>query len=152
MIGVICRTPLVITLRILHITHHSLEEITMGYTFHHVHLRCEDLEATVDFYTKMFDGKVLERVEVRGMPIVRMDVAGEKLFLSPRFGDMEVEPTSGRPRWGVYQLALGVEDIDAAVAELKSKGAELEDLKPSGLPIAFFKAPDNVQIELIETS
>ena len=27
----------------------------MGYTFHHVHLRCEDLEATVDFYTKMFD-------------------------------------------------------------------------------------------------
>ena len=124
----------------------------MAYSFHHIHLRCEDLEGAVSYYEKMFDGKVLERAEVRGLPIVRLEVGGARIFLSPKFGDMEVEATSGNPRWGVYQLALTVEDLDAAVAELQARGAELEDLKPAGLSMAFFKGPDNVQIELIESS
>ena len=51
-------------------------------------------------------------------------------FSSPKFGDMEVEDTTGNPRWGVYQLAFTVEDLDAEVARLQAKGAELEDLKP----------------------
>ena len=122
----------------------------MAVTFHHVHLRCEDLEGAVRYYEEMFDGKVTEKVEVRGLPIVRMEIGGENIFLSPKFGDMEVEDTSGNPRWGVYQLAFTVEDLDAEVAELQAKGAELEDLKPNGLMMAFFKGPDNVQIELIE--
>lgn len=122
----------------------------MTYTFHHVHLRCEDLDAAIQYYEKMFDGKVLETVEVRGLPIVRMEIGGERIFLSPKLGDMAVEATTGNPRWGVYQLAFTVEDLDASVAELQARGAELEDLKPQGLMMAFFKGPDNVQIELIE--
>lgn len=122
----------------------------MAYTFHHVHLRCEDLEGAIAYYEKMFDGKITEKIEVRGLPIVRMEIGGERIFLSPKLGDMAVEDTSGNPRWGVYQLAFTVEDLDASVAELQAKGAELEDLKPEGLMMAFFKGPDNVQIELIE--
>ncbi len=123
----------------------------MAVTFHHVHVRCEDLDNAVSYYEKMFDGKVLETVDVRGLKIVRMEVGGERIFLSPKLGDMEVEGTSGKPRYGVYQLAFTVDDLDAAVADLQAKGAELEDLKPQGLMMAFFKGPDNVQIELIET-
>ena len=122
----------------------------MAYTFHHIHLRCEDLESAIEYYENMFDGKVTDTVDVRGLKIVRMDVGGQRIFLSPKLADMDVEHTSGNPRWGVYQLAFTVEDLDAAVAELQEKGAELEDLKPSGLMMAFFKGPDNVQIELIE--
>ena len=121
----------------------------MEYNFHHIHLRCQDLEAAVAYYEKVFNGTVTERVEVRGMPIVRMKIGGENIFLSPKFGDAEVEPTTGNPRWGVYQLAFTFADLDAAVEELQTKGAELEDLKPNGLPLAFFKGPDNVQIELV---
>ena len=121
----------------------------MEYNFHHIHLRCQDLEAAVAYYEKVFNGTVTERVEVRGMPIVRMKIGGENIFLSPKFGDAEVEPTTGTPRWGVYQLAFTVADLDAAVEDLQTKGAELEDLKPNGLPLAFFKGPDNVQIELV---
>ncbi len=122
----------------------------MAFTFHHVHLRCEDLEGAVRYYEEMFDGKVDETVEVRGLKIIRMDIGGERIFLSPKLGALEVEDTSGNPRWGVYQLAFTVEDLDAEVAKLQAKGAELEDLKPNGLMMAFFKGPDNVQIELIE--
>ena len=124
----------------------------MEYTFHHVHLRCEDLEAAVDYYERMLNGNITERAELRGMSIVRMEVGGERLFLSPKFGDIDIEATSGNPRWGAYQLAFIVEDLDAAVEELIAKGGELQDLKPSGIPIAFFKGPDNVQIELIQQS
>ena len=96
----------------------------MAVTFHHVHLRCEDLDGAVAYYEKMFDGKVTEVVDVRGLKIVRMEIGGERIFLSPKLGDMEVEGTSGNPRWGVYQLAFTVDDLDATVAELQAKGAE----------------------------
>ncbi len=122
----------------------------MTYTFHHIHLRCEDLDGAIGYYQKMFDGEIIDTVEVRGLKIVKMEIGGQNIFLSPKFGKMDVEATSGNPRWGVYQLAFTVEDLDAAVAELQKKGAELEDLKPEGLMMAFFKGPDNVQIELIE--
>ncbi len=124
----------------------------MEYTFHHIHLRCEDVEVAVAYYQKMFDGTITERTEVRGLPIVRMKVGEENIFLSPKFGDMNVEPNSDNPRWGVYQLAFMVEDLDAAVKDLQAKGAELENTRPNGLPLAFFKGPDNVQIELVGSS
>ena len=121
----------------------------MEVTFHHVHLRCEDLEGAVSYYEKIFDGKVLETADVGGLKVVRMEIGGERIYLSSKLGDMEVEDTSGNPRWGLYQLAFTVEDIDATVEELQAKGAELDYLRPE-IKRAFFKGPDNVQIELIE--
>ena len=124
----------------------------MEYEFHHVHLRCEGLDAAIDFYENVLNGKITERLELGGMLIVRMEVGGQRLFLSPKFGDIDVEPTSGNARWGVYQLAFLVDDIDTAVEELKARGAQAQNIKPSGNPIAFFTGPDNVQIELMQRS
>ena len=121
----------------------------MAITFHHVHLRCKDLDGAVSYYEKIFDGKVLETADVGGLKVVRMEIGGERIYLSSKLGDMEVEDTSGNPRWGLYQLAFTVEDLDATVEELQAKGAELDYLRPE-IKRAFFKGPDNVQIELIE--
>jgi hypothetical protein len=48
-----------------------------------------------------------------------------------------------------------VENLDAAAADLKAKGAEFsmepKDLRP-GLRIAFVRAPGDVRIELLERS
>lgn len=121
----------------------------MTVMFHHVHLRCEDLDGAVSYYENIFDGKVLETADVGGLKVIRMEIGGERIFLSPKLGDMEVEDTSGTPRWGLYQLAFTVEDLDATVAELQAKGAELDYLRPE-IKRAFFKGPDNVQIEIIE--
>jgi len=107
------------------------------------------LDSAVSYYENIFDGKVLETVDVGGLKVARMEIGGERIFLSPKLGDMEVEDTSGNPRWGLYQLAFTVEDLDATVAELQAKGAELDYLRPE-IRRAFFKGPDNVQIELIE--
>jgi len=127
----------------------------MAYKFDHIHFRCEDVEASAAYYVKVFDGKILNRAEVRGLPIIQVEVAGERLFLSPKRSGDEVEPTSGKPRWGVYQIALAVTDMNATVKELKARGAEFEGepivVNPS-ITIAFIKGPDNVQIELLQRS
>lgn len=127
----------------------------MSYTFDHIHFRCEDLEAAINYYVKMFDGKVLNRVEVRGLPIAQVQVGGEKLFLSPKRPSDKVEPTGEAAHWGVYQIAFTVDDMDATVKTLKARGAEFEGdpvaVNPS-LKIAFIKGPDNVQIELLQRS
>ena len=120
----------------------------MKVTFDHVHLRCEDLDGAISYYEKIFDGKVLETVEVGRLKVVRMEIGGERIFFSSKLADMEVEDTSGNPRWGLFQLAFTVEDLDATVEELQAKGAELDYLIPE-FKRAFFKGPDNVQIELI---
>ena len=121
----------------------------MKVTFDHVHLRCEDLDSVISYYEKIFDGKVLETADVGGLKVVRMEIGGGRVSLSPQLRDMEVENTSGNPRWGLFQLAFTVEDLAATVAELQAKGAELDYLRPE-INRAFFKGPDNVQIELIE--
>ena len=127
----------------------------MGYKPDHVHLRCQDVEETVRYYVNLFGGKILNRVAVRALPIVQVDVGGQRLFFSPKLPEHDVEPNTGNPRWGVYQLAFAVEDMDAAVAELKAKGAEFEGdpivVDPS-ITIAFIKGPDGVQIELLQRS
>jgi catechol 2,3-dioxygenase-like lactoylglutathione lyase family enzyme len=123
--------------------------------FDHVHLRCQDLETAVNYYVNLFGGKILNGTEVRGLPIVQIEVGGQRLFLSPKLPQLEVEPNSGKARWGVYQLAFAVENMDAAVKELKAKGAQFEGepivVNPS-VTIAFIKGPDGVQIELLQRS
>ncbi|MDE0425263.1 MAG: VOC family protein [Candidatus Poribacteria bacterium] len=121
----------------------------MAFTFDHVHLRCEDLDRTISYYENMFDGKVLETVDVGRLEVVRMEIGGERIFLSSKLEDMEVEDTSGNPRWGLFQLAFTVENLEATVEELQAKGAELDYLLPE-IKRAFFNGPDNVHIELIE--
>ena len=121
----------------------------MAITFNHVHLLCEDLDGAISYYENIFDGKVIETSDVGGLKVVRMEIGGQQISLSPKSEDMEIEDTSGNPRWGLYQLAFTVKDLDATVKELQTKGAEIDYLRPE-IKRAFFKGPDNVQIELIE--
>jgi lactoylglutathione lyase len=57
------------------------------------------------------------------------------------------------PYMGLDHFGLTVENIDAAVAELKGKGVaftmEPKTIRP-GVRIAFLTAPQNVSIELIQ--
>jgi glyoxylase I family protein len=50
-------------------------------------------------------------------------------------------------------LGLRVDDLDAAVAELKRRGAQVivepKTIRP-GVRIAFLQGPDDVRIELLE--
>lgn len=123
----------------------------MEFELDHIHFRCEDVDTAIDFYTRMFDGYISERSGSKQMPVVFVSVAGTRLAFSPK--SQESAASSNRPGKGIYQLGLCVNDVDKAVEELRSKGAQIEgeprQLEPE-LKAAFVKAPDGVQIELVE--
>jgi lactoylglutathione lyase len=119
----------------------------------HTHIRCQDLEASVDWYERILNGKVVKRGEVPGMLVVRMDVGGQIIALSPKREEMTVEPCTGKPQWGVWQLAYVVDDIEKAYQEMKSRGAKFKKEPYQQTPAhkaAFIEAPDGVEIELLE--
>lgn len=127
----------------------------MAFELDHIHFRCENIDEAVEFYLKMFDGQITGRTGTSAMPIVFVNVAGTRLAFSPKRNGTELDSARSGPPRGIYQLGLVVDNMDRAVKELKAKGAEFEsepfEASP-GLRIAFMKAPDGVQIELLEYS
>ena len=127
----------------------------MTFELDHIHFRCENIDDAIEFYIKMFDGQITGRTGTDAMPIIFVNVAGTKLAFSPKRNNTEIDSARSQPAWGIYQLGLVVDNMDRAAKELKAKGAEFEGepLEASpGLRIAFMKAPDGVQIELVEYS
>jgi len=124
----------------------------MQFQLDHIHLRCQDLEAAVNFYEKMFGGRVTARLVVRERQLVQLKIGDNNLFLSPQDAGAVMEPLSDHPRWGVYELSFRVADTYQAVTELKAKGAEFLqeafEVQP-GIQVAFMKAPDGMRIEII---
>jgi len=124
----------------------------------HVAIVVQDLDAALSFWQKTF-GLKLDHVEE--VPSQKSKVA----FLPLGESEIElVQPTttdSGLAGFlekrgeGMHHVCIEVEDIEAALAELKSKGVRLINGVPEELPgrkMAFIhpKAANGVLIELYE--
>ncbi|HYF09076.1 MAG TPA: VOC family protein [Acetobacteraceae bacterium] len=122
-----------------------------SYSFEHIHLRSPDPEATAQWYERMFGAKVIRSV-VQGAPRVDLDLCGQTVFIAEIKEAGTGAPPSA-PYQGLEHIGLRVDDIEAAVAELKAKGVrftlEPTELRP-GLRIAFLRGPENVSIELLQ--
>ena len=125
----------------------------MKLTYDHFHIRCQDVEAGEKFYTEVLGGEVEARKQVPGMSITKIRVGGVIISLSPAKQEENVDPLSGNPCWGAYQVAFTVDDIEGACKEIEAKGGTVssgpkqirDDLK-----VAFVPAPDGVEIELMQ--
>jgi lactoylglutathione lyase len=124
----------------------------MHYSLDHIHIRCSDLDASIAYYKKMFDAREVARADAKGMPIITLEMAGERFCFSPRREGLDIGLKPGDPAWGLYQIGVKVDDLDAAMAELKERGAEISrgPLSPwEGLRVFFVDAPDGVEIEVM---
>ncbi len=125
----------------------------MNFSYDHIHLRTRDPEAAAEYYSRVFDAKVLRSVQTDGQSRIDLDIGGVILFLAVVGGDVQEAPSE--QYLGLDHFGLRVDDIEAAAAELKRRGAEFStepfQLRP-GLKIAFVQAPENVRIELLERS
>ncbi|WP_038368585.1 VOC family protein [Bosea sp. UNC402CLCol] len=117
----------------------------------HIHLRSEDPDAAADFYETHFGASQVSRVENGDQLRVTIDLVGLPIFID-RAGDGALARPEGPVR-GIDHLALTVNKLDEALAELTGKGVEVisgpTTVRP-GLLIAFVRAPDGVRIELLE--
>lgn len=122
------------------------------FTHDHVHLRSPDPEATAQFYERMFGAEVLRSVQ-QGKPRVDLDLGGLKVFIAQAATGDKIGAAPTSPYLGLDHIGLTVTGIDAAVAELKAKGAEFTmeptTIRPN-VRIAFLRGPQGVAIELVD--
>ena len=121
------------------------------YTYDHIHLRSRDPMETAQYFQWMFDAKIIESIQSDGQPRVDLDINGLTVFIAP--ADESTPEGPKDPHLGLDHFGLRVGDLDDAVTELKSRGAEFAvepyTLRP-GVRIAFVRAPGDVRIELLE--
>jgi len=123
--------------------------------FHHVAIICSDYEKSKKFY-----------VDVLGFSIIKETFRSErnsyKLDLRVGNGDqIELFSFPNPPQrvntpeaCGLRHLAFQVENIEQAVADLKSHGVEVEEIRVDEITekrFTFFKDPDNLPLEIYET-
>ena len=123
----------------------------MNFKYDHAHFRCAELEAAITFYQKMLDAEIVKRSEHAGRVIVTLQIGGTKFCLSPAGGEFKTEENG--KRLGVYHLAFNVPDLDEATATCKQRGAKFTIENFMATParkVAFFDAPDGMQVELMQ--
>ncbi|ETW94341.1 MAG: hypothetical protein ETSY1_35325 [Candidatus Entotheonella factor] len=125
------------------------------YTYDHIHLRTKHPQAMIEYFQKMFDATPVSFVQSDGKPRVDLDLNGLTIFVAEVPSDAPLSTAPPEPYIGLDHLGLRVDDVDAATAELKRRGAhvvvEPKTIRP-GVRIAFIQGPDNVRIELLERS
>ncbi len=121
----------------------------------HTCYRVNDLERSVDFYTKGLGLEELARKPIRDEAInVFLGAPGDgpRLELTYNFGRSE----SYEIGTGYGHIAFSVDDLDATLADLASRGIQPErppyQVREGGSRLCFVQDPDGYRIELIERS
>ena len=123
------------------------------YSFDHVHVIAPDPMKTAEFYENMLHAK--RRVvgtSPDGGVVVELDL--EETMMKIR-GPRAQPLLPNSPITGLEHFGVRTDNIQEAVAELKSRGVQfLREVKEStpGVKSTFLIAPEGVLIELIEDS
>ncbi len=103
----------------------------------------------------MFGAEILESVQSDGQPRIDLNLNGLTIFLARVAGEANIPSAPTEPYVGLDHFGLRVDDLDAAYAQLKERGATFttdpRTIRP-GVKIAFVQCPDNVRVELLERS
>jgi len=117
----------------------------------HTRMRVDDLERTIAFYRDVLGLEVVERHESpRGSRLAFLKASGSDELIEicsyPAAGPVRVQED-------LVHLAFEVDDLDATMAELSTKGVPITDgptTTSSGTRFAFIDAPEKYEVELIE--
>ena len=123
--------------------------------FDHLHLVVPDPEKMADFFVKSFGA---EKVSVDKLPDGRiraeLKITGGRMIINtPQPNDIR-SPDSPQKRYGTEHFGMKVDELENTLQQCLAAGAklvlEVTQIRP-GTRIAFFMAPDNVLVELLET-
>jgi methylmalonyl-CoA/ethylmalonyl-CoA epimerase len=125
----------------------------------HVAVVVRDLDAAIDHYRRLWNLDVVhrERVDDQGVEEAMLPLGDTFLqLLAPTTADGAVAKFIERRGEGLHHLAYEVDDIEAALAELKGEGVPLIDESPRpggrGHLIAFVHPKGNhgLLVELVQ--
>jgi predicted enzyme related to lactoylglutathione lyase len=122
--------------------------------FDHLHLVVPDPEKIADFFVKAFGA---EKVSVDKLPDGRiraeLSIIGGRMIINTPMANDNRSPDSPQKRYGTEHFGMKVDDLESALHQCQAAGGklvrEVTQIRP-GTRIAFFMAPDNVLVELLE--
>jgi len=122
--------------------------------FHHVAIICSNYDRSKHFYTKILGFPIIQETYRAARNSYKLDLkVGEsdaiELFSFPDPPDRPSRPEA----CGLRHLSFVVEDLDQAVADLRSKGVEVEPIRVdelTGKRFTFFQDPDRLPLEVYE--
>ena len=119
--------------------------------FHHIGVKCTNMDESLRFYTEVMGFEISEQVEVMGHPCIFLEKGGARIELES-LGAATQAP-AGPPNAGLTHFAFYVDDIEAVSAGLRARGAAFFlppfKVRPTR-KTAFIKGPDAVLIQLIQ--
>jgi catechol 2,3-dioxygenase-like lactoylglutathione lyase family enzyme len=125
----------------------------MKFGFDHVHLVGSDLDTSERFYSEMFGAESLGRQDAGGAVNVRMRLDGVLLFIrSPRPAESP-DGDGEQIRYTYDHFGVVVQDLAAAIDELRSKGVKILQEPRTARPgthVAFVEGPDHTRIEVLQ--
>lgn len=127
----------------------------MDFGFDHVHIVTRDVRAMSDYFERVF-GAGLDRFDedLKGAPNASLRLGGVNVFIRGVRPGETPDVTAPALVEGMDHIGLAVDDVEAAAAWLKSRGAEFttEPVRTGigGRMIAFVRGPQNIRIELCE--
>lgn len=121
---------------------------------HHVAIICKDYARSKHFYTEVLGLKILAEHYRKERNSWKLDLAIGDRYVIELFSFPDPPERVSRPEArGLRHLAFEVQDIDAAVADLKSQGVITETIRVdeyTGRRFTFFEDPDLLPLELYE--
>jgi len=122
--------------------------------FDHLHLVVPDPEKMADFFVKAFGAK---KVSVDKLPNgsirAELNITGGRIIINTPQSNDTRSPDSPQKRYGTEHFGMKVDELESALQQCLGAGGkivrEVTQIRP-GVRIAFFMAPDNVLVELLE--
>jgi catechol 2,3-dioxygenase-like lactoylglutathione lyase family enzyme len=126
----------------------------MSYRFHHIHIICRDLEKMITFFTETMQARLIGRQRFGTAEGASLDLTGVTINLRVSREDEHMEGNASLASYGFDHIGVAVDDVDSTYRELTSQGFSFvvppRDIP--GLRIAFFKGPEDITIELVQTT
>lgn len=124
-------------------------------SLHHIAIICSDYQKSKHFYTAVLGLQVIREVYRQERQSYKLDLAlnGQYIVELFSFPDPPQRPSRPEAR-GLRHLAFAVENLEAAVEELKRQGVVPEPIRideHTGKRFTFFADPDELPLELYES-
>lgn len=125
-----------------------------NHSFHHIHLTSPDPAKTAKFYQDMFNAEEVRKTEhPNGSVSIDLNLGGVIILVMPQSAQAETAQTERGAISGLEHIGIRTDDLEVTVANLKANGVKFRDdiidFRP-GVRIAFFWAPEDVLVELVE--
>ena len=124
--------------------------------FNHAGIATADAAGLADRYATLFDAPIVHEERLDGMMVVFLDVEGSYFELLEPHAEGPIADYLDSHGPGIHHLALGTDDIAAALDRARDAGVDLVDDRPRsgawGHEVAFLhpKSTGGVLIEFVE--